>query len=790
MSRARAALRVTVRRRWRTRVWLLVMATFGGVAGLFPLFGTLGYELAFASALLTAAMGLDVGGALARELARAPEPGATRPGRLLAASTLAASGLAVALALVPALIATARGLVVTTCDWSFGLLAYAAMPLATAALAGAFGHALGVLLGPRRFGPAAAITVLPYLALLVAAGLRFYGAPPVFSYSPIAGYFPGNLYDENVQLTAPLAWARLEQLAWVVALVALLASLLDAATVRVRLRRPALGPAVVAALALAGALGLYYQSGALGYRIDPADIEAELAGRLETAHFVIHYAHTKEIDRDIALIAEDHELRYAEVVAQIGVAPAGKLTSFYFADRDQKGRWMGARDVEMAKPWRREIYVDHRAFPHSSLRHEIAHAVASEFGDPLFGVATKRVAGIPMLVNPGLIEGLAVALDWPGGYDRLTPHEAVRAMQAMGMEPTLDDLLSLRFFAVSSARGYTTAGSFLHFLLERYGAAPLRALYGTGGDFEAAYGKPLPALEGEWKAMLATIAVPPEAIEGSRERFRGTSVFSRPCPHAIAAAREQAVAAFVTGDRAGALALMRDVCRQAPEEPRYRLELGDYLVGGTPAERAEATALWQHLVDAEADAPDVTSSLRADASEKLARVAAQAGDRPRVTTLVAAARLLSTDTNARRQLDAEAYALAYPGPAGPLLRNYFFPAGERSLDPHQWALLATLVEPDLGFAHYLVGLQRLATSDWAGAAAELARSLDLGLPGPPFVKNAARRLALAGYRSQAPALVERAAAVLAGPDMTAVEHLLAEDWRRRLGFDAGTWPAR
>src|SRR5262249_24383930 len=156
---------------------------------------------------------------------------------------------------------------------------------------------------------------------------------------------------------------------------------------------------------------------------------------------------------------------------------------------------------------------------------------------------TKNV----VLFNPGLIEGLAVALDWPGGYERLTPHEAVRALQVMGMQPTIAELLSIKFFSVASARGYTTAGSFLHFLLERYGAEKLRDLYHSGGDCAGAYGKPEGELEGEWREMLAKIELPPEVIEGTRERFRGGSVFSRPCPHAIAARREAAIEAVGHG---------------------------------------------------------------------------------------------------------------------------------------------------------------------------------------------------------------------------------------------------
>jgi len=592
--------RAAIGGRRRPLVWAVLAAALGICLGGVPLFGVLGFELATATALFAAVMGLDLGSAMARARARRPASGidrATYAGRTMARATLAASGRAVALILIPAVIAAVRGLWLPTCDWGFGIACYLAMPVATAALAGALGHALGVACGPRRF-VGAAVAQLPALAVALAALYRFYSEPPVVSYNAILGYFPGNLYDENIRLHGALAWSRLADLAWVVAIVALVTLRLDVPRHRLVWRdpRPAgrrLGTWLVALVAIAGAAVLYAESGALGYAVDAEDIEDVLDGRIETAHFIIHYAHTTEIDADIAAIAEDHEFRYAEIVAQTGVAPAGKLRSFYFADREQKARWFGARDVEMAKPWRREIYLEHRAFPHGSLRHEIAHAVASAFGDPLFGVATRHV----VFANPGLIEGLAVALDWPGGYDRPTPHEAVRAMQGLGVEPSIGQLLSLQFFSVSSARGYTTAGSFLRFLLDSHGPAKLRALYRSGGDFVASYGVPLATLEAAWRTMIGTIELPPNAVEAQRERFRGVSMFARPCPHAIAARRERAARALATGERGAAIDLLRRVCGDAPEEPRHRLELGDLLVRGSAVEHLEATALWTGLAN-------------------------------------------------------------------------------------------------------------------------------------------------------------------------------------------------
>jgi hypothetical protein len=637
------------------------------------------------------------------------------------------------------------------------------------------GHAVGVACGPRRF-VGAALAQLPGLLVAVAAGWRFLAEPPVHSYNAILGFFPGNLYDENIRIGAALAWSRLEDAAWAAALVALVAWRLDVARHRLAWRglgaRPA-GLAVTGAL-FAGAAGLHAAAPAHGYAIDAADLDRVLAGRIETAHFVIHYAHTAEIDDEIALIARDHELRYAQVAGLLGAAPPGKLTSYYFADRDQKARWFGARDVEMAKPWRHEIYLDHRPFPHPSLRHEIAHAVASAFGDPLFGTAVQH----GVFVSPGLVEGLAVAADWPGS-ERQTPHEAVRLIAELGELPSIARLLSLEFFSVSSARGYTIAGSFLRFLLDRDGPAKLRAIYRSGGDFAAAYGVPLARLEADWRRMIAALPLPAGAVEAARERFRGTSVFARPCPHVIAARREEVGVALGAGDRPRAVALARAVCGDAPDEPRHRLELADVLGGGAPAERGEALAIWTALA---LGATGATSSLRVEAIERLARAAAARDDRATVQAQITAALALPLDAGERRQVVAEAFALGHRGPAATVLYRYFFapaPIGAALLTE-----LAVRAEPALGFAHYLRGLQQLGLADHAQAAASLARALALGLPDPAFVRNAARRLAVAAYRAHDPARVRIAIAALADPAMTEVDRLLAADWQARLAFDA------
>ena len=784
-------------RGWRFRIWLAITTAFGiGVASL-PLIGVLGFELALIASVFASLAAVDLGAALVRRVQATPPPPlsvAVSPLRLVAALTARAVVIGVVVALPFGVIAAVHGLWAITCDWGFGVLSYLALPIASAVLFAGLGVAIGLVTGPRRLLGNA----LPYIVVLAIAfaGLvRFYTEPPVFTYNPIIGYFPGNLYDEDIQLGMPLVWARLEALAWIIGVLALCAAQLDAPRFRATLRR--LRPRALrngawglALAALGAGLLIHLGGGTLGHGITAEDIQAELGGRLETPHFVIHYAKTPGVEADIALVAADHEFRYAQVVSRLGgVAVDGKIRSYYFATTDQKARLIGARNVEMAKPWRKEIYLDHRGFPHSSLRHEIAHVVAGELGDPIFGVSARRVVGLPVLINPGMIEGLAVAVDWPDKYDRsLTPDQSMRVIQALGHEPSVDNLLSLGFLTLSAQRSYTAAGSFLHFLLERYGIAPLRTVYGSGGDFAAAYGKSLRALSVEWRAYLATVEIPPEAVEAHRERFARGGVFDRPCPHATAKRRIQAAVRRDEGDRAGAIRLMRRVCDDQPSEPRHRLDLAGLLDApeGTDAERAEGRAILEELAAPEGG----PASVRADAVSDLTYAAAQAGDWVEVARLTAAALGLPLDDYNRRQVLGRWLALNHVGPAGPALRAYFFRTGSEPARALADAALAA--EPALPLAAYLVGLRDEDTDDWRAAAGHLAAALDGGLPHPLFTRNAARRLAVDAYRAGDHALVERAIAVLtgAGPGMSEVDRLLGIDWSERLVFArSGALPA-
>jgi hypothetical protein len=177
---------------WRALGWLVAALVATVLMARTPLFGVLGYELGLAMAAFGSLCGLDLGAAWIRRV-RAAGPAPLGP-------TLAGAVAApVAIVAVPLVLLAVRGLWVRVCDPWFGLEAYLALALASTALAAASGAAVALLAGPRRW-LARLAPWLALIALIVIGVRRFRGEPPVFTYSPLVGFFPGNLYDEDIRL--------------------------------------------------------------------------------------------------------------------------------------------------------------------------------------------------------------------------------------------------------------------------------------------------------------------------------------------------------------------------------------------------------------------------------------------------------------------------------------------------------------------------------------------------------------------------------------------------------------
>lgn len=756
-------------------LWAVFLLAVALVLCAVPLFNLLGYESSLVLAIAAALAGVRQGvHAVQRSRLRLRpidgERADTRP--LAAVLRCYGRALAPALAMLvgPLAVLLLNSVRIRNCNYLGGLSFFLMLPVLSMAVAAAVGVAAGLWTrGPRAaFFCGYAVVVCS----LLWAGWRFLGSPAIYAYDPFFGFYPGSLYDEEVAISAPFYWARLMHLAWSGFALTATAACLDGYTLEAHLGVFAgrLAAKLIAVVCLGLGATLFFRGGELGIYTDVAALDSFLSATQVTPHFVIHYRPGGAVARDLALYVREHELRYAQLRDQLGVEPSWRpglvarllrleshgavspplpgsavprIASYIFDSYEHKHRWMGAANTDVAKPWRREIYLNHDAWPHPVLRHELAHIFAGAAGD-----AVLRMAMIGALPQPGLIEGLAMAADFRASQGGLSAHQAVKTLREAGLEPPLSAVMSLSFWRLPGQRAYQVAGSFCRFLLDEYGPARLLQVYHAGGrraDFERVYAMPFAQLQQSWVALTNQQPLDPKAREVEKERLRRPAVFHKVCAHELAVRRRRAREAVSRGDFSAAVALLRAVCLDDPDEPQHLAELMEILWGaGRWDESAQAAqALLVH--------PRCTTVLQGRAFTRLGDLAVARGDLAQAAQHYERADALPSDENTARQLAARRIALNQPA-AGPLLltvltgiapgstRHTAQPTSrppERSEAVTAYLLTqAASLAPQLGLVPYILGRLLYQRGGYAESAAELARGLDLGLPDARFERQA------------------------------------------------------
>ena len=497
----------------------IVVFVLLAAVGFLPLFGGPGYEQSLASGLVVPAAAAI---AAALELSASPPP----PALACVARGLLSGALLAGTAFLTAMIHGARAGI---CDLWGGTTFFALTAGSGALLGGLWGAVVAEV--TRRARSRRPIAVL--LAMAAPLGgigvsiARFYGSPMIFAFDPFFGYFSGTLYDTVVDVRTEL-WTYRAGSAATIAGALLVACALERTpegTLRIawqgsrkRKARLLLGLASLAASIIVAAKGA-----SLGHWQSASTIANTLGGRASGPRCDIVYPDSTLPDQ-VALMVRDCEQQLAAVEQRLGTKLTGRLTAYEFLDANQKRRLMGAAETSIAKPWRREVYVQVSSFPHPVLGHEIAHVVAGSFArGPL------RVGG-GLWPNPGLIEGVAVATS--PDDDELTIAQWARAMLDIGVLPSVRELFSLDFLGQSAAKSYTVAGAFVSWVLERWGTATVHAWY-RGESIEALTGNRWSALDSAFRESLTALPMPPEASVYARARFDQPSVWARKCPHVV-----------------------------------------------------------------------------------------------------------------------------------------------------------------------------------------------------------------------------------------------------------------
>src|SRR5689334_9149555 len=539
--------------------------------GFVPLFGGPGYEAALAAGLFLPALAAV---ATAFDVAQTDAPpldGVVRG----AATGTALAGIGLAICLL-------HGVRAGFCDAREGTELFLLGPAAGSVMGGVWGALAGLAArrlfarrdaaGPRRPFTRGRRAFVVWLALAGPLGglaltlLRFYTSPMVFAFDPFFGFFAGTLYDSVITGMGRLATYRLGSLATLVAVFAGTAlwrrgggGLLDAARARPR-------PAVIAVLGAVASVAHGIAGPALGHYQTTSSIRKALGQELAEGRCTLIYP-TGTPKIEARALARECNAHLGQLDRFFGIQ-GPEVVAYVFASADQKGYLMGAAGTYIAKPWRREIYIQRAGFPHPVMRHELAHVEAGTFARGPFRVAGPLFGLVP---DPGRIEGTAVAA--APRDEVLSLDEWAKAMRDLNLLPPLDRVFKLSFLGEPSSRAYVVAGAFIDWLRREKGIAAVRAWYGGASLMEATGGQGLENLEAAFHASLDRLHVGEDVLAVARARFDQPAIFGRRCPHVVDRLGEEAALALGQFDTARARALYRELLELDPHDLGARLGL-------------------------------------------------------------------------------------------------------------------------------------------------------------------------------------------------------------------------
>ncbi|MBI3578629.1 MAG: hypothetical protein HY089_04365 [Ignavibacteriales bacterium] len=442
-----------------------------------PLFNYLGFEFSalialvgsFSVGLLTIALWRNVGEEYA--------------GRLWKFSFHSAR-LFLLLLLIPFLIISANALFVKNCSFVHGVSLFVLLPAPSFIVA----YAIALLVSVSISGWRKTVFVLLYFVILLHVAYVTFTRPQIFAFNPLIGYFPGFTYDEGLRIINRLLIYRLGSLAASIAIIML------AVIIHRRKERKSIGTGTEAQQAVAA---------------------------IDMGHIVVVLPDSSLKGKRLEQVLQLHEFYFAQLSRAFRIDPQRKIYSFLYSSPEQKARLIGAGGTNIAKPWLWQLHLNITDVE-GSLKHELAHVMAAEFGLPFIRVG----------LNSGIIEGLATAAE------RTAYDESLHRLSAMifdiGANPDMESLFSLSgFMKAHPGVSYTLAGSFCRFLIDRYGIRRFKMVYQTG-SFTTFYNKNLPALLKEWESFLRGYTLNDADREKAAYLFKRPSIFGKECARVIA----------------------------------------------------------------------------------------------------------------------------------------------------------------------------------------------------------------------------------------------------------------
>jgi len=486
-------------------VCLILVFIFSVILSLFPLVGVLGYEYSVFSSIFLSFIAVFIS-------AEAINDSLTKSYSAFNTIDFLSRLFLVNLVLVAVnfTIGLVSSLISKDCSLETGLYFYILIPLVSVVYSAAIGSFTGLIFRRRGFLIGSLILIITVLFSLY----ELYYQAHIFFYNPIMGYFPGSVYDKFIPITTTLIVYRIIIFAWAIFIFTLISIIQG-----YKKGTLALGSFILLFFLLVLLVFSNFKEEHLGIRYSRDYIQDNvLTKTYETDHFLIHFDPESNAAKNIELIAKDHEWRYSEVSEYLDVDISNKINSYIYPDTRSRKKYFGSLHATVANPIHQEIHQVFTAYPTRELKHELVHIISSEFGSSTLKISPKK----------GLIEGVAVAVDWP--VHVMDKHQLAKTLvKKESINKNLNDFLGYGFWYYPPSVSYTLMGSYSRYLIDNYGVEKFKEYYRTG-DTDS-YNKTEDELLASWLNYLnQEIELPEDANKFSEYKFSDKSIFEDSCP--------------------------------------------------------------------------------------------------------------------------------------------------------------------------------------------------------------------------------------------------------------------
>ncbi len=433
---------------------------------------------------------------------------------------------------IPLIVSAVSSLFIPNCSLADGLIFYIEIVYPTTLIA----MLCGILVGNTE---RSRLRMNIYLAVFwistfILSLLPGYFSAKIYTYGWQYGYFPGLVWDEAMELTSGYWWSRVIEVFLIIKWLIHDQKFIKEGGHRSR----AENKLAITKMFYSWQFWLMILSSTIfgelySSQCSDSSLERFLPNTENIGAVLIHYCAASLQDDELTLIKYDVKNYVNEIDSIYQIKNPSEVDIYIFPNIDDLYKYVGTREASITKPWKRSIYIAKQNL--QSLKHELAHALLSDYGSFPFDMSWST----------GLTEGSAVAIE--DNYDGIHSAEELSAqVLQMNFANGISNVMQPSGFLSSApSTSYVLSGSFSKYIISQFGAEKFLKVY-KERDFNDVYRVSLSELESDWKNQLKKIETPMDHYDSLRTiyYFKRTSILRQPCLRRIGKLIKNADEAF------------------------------------------------------------------------------------------------------------------------------------------------------------------------------------------------------------------------------------------------------